>query len=114
MNEDTLGDLNDETLPLPEQEVDTDWRYPVRNCKSPTRLLNPITYLGKAFIVLLDGHFGDTMLPDTPYLYSQVTDSLRNSSGVTEQLYHHLNVINMNAGGTFNDIHPLSNIAKND
>ena len=71
-------------------------------------IIKLITYLGKVFIILFVENFGDTISPATPYSYSQVTDSLRNSSGVTEQLYHHLNVINMNADGTFNDIHPLS------
>lgn len=77
-------------------------------------IIKPITYLGKAFIILLVENFGDTISPATPYSYSQVTDSLKNPSSVTKQLYHYFNIINMIVDETFNDIHSLSNIANND
>ena len=94
-------------LPLEDQELDPNARYPERNCKPPDRLLNPIVYFGKAFFIFLAGLFSNTDDLRTPYSYSQVIDSLRNPTGVTEQLYHHMNIINMNSDGTFNDVHPL-------
>ena len=101
-------------MPLEDQELDPNARYPKRNRKPPDRLLNPIVYFGKAFFIFLAGLFSTADDLRTPYSYSQVIDSLKDPSGATEQLYHHMNIINMNNDGTFNDIHPLSNIAKNE
>ena len=50
----------------------------------------------------------------TPYSYLQVNDFMGNPEGITNRLLHHLDVINMNNDGTYNNLYPLSFAAKND